>query len=77
MSSSTIEAITYALLEGEGIAFLPTFIIEDDLKDGRLRIILEEYMDQTVTFSMLWPTSRHASPKLRAFIDYVAANMRI
>ena len=52
-------------------------IIEDDLKDGRLRIILEEYMDQTVTFSMLWPTSRHASPKLRAFIDYVAANMRI
>jgi DNA-binding transcriptional LysR family regulator len=77
MSSSNIESIAYALLEGEGIAFLPTFIIEDDLKDGRVRIILEEYMDQTVTFSMLWPTSRHASPKLRAFIDYVMANMRI
>ena len=77
MTSSAIEAITYALLEGEGIAFLPTFIIEDDLRDGRLRIILEDYMDQTVTFSMLWPTSRHASPKLRAFIDYMVANMRI
>lgn len=77
MSSSNIESIAYALLEGEGIAFLPTFIIEDDLKDGRVRVILEEYMDQTVTFSMLWPTSRHASPKLRAFIDYVMANMRI
>jgi len=77
MSSSNIESIAYALLEGEGIAFLPTFIIEDDLKDGRVHIILEEYMDQTVTFSMLWPTSRHASPKLRAFIDYVVANMRI
>ena len=77
MSSSNIESIAYALLEGEGIAFLPTFIIEDDLNDGRVHIILEEYMDQTVTFSMLWPTSRHASPKLRAFIDYVVANMRI
>jgi DNA-binding transcriptional LysR family regulator len=77
MTCSTIEAVTYALLEGEGIAFLPTFIIEDDLKDGRLRIILDDYMDQTVTFSMLWPASRHASPKLRAFIDYVVANLRI
>ena len=77
MSCSTIEAITYALLEGEGIAFLPTFIVEDELKTGRLQIILEDYMDQTVTFSMLWPASRHASPKLRAFIDYVVANMRI
>jgi DNA-binding transcriptional LysR family regulator len=34
-------------------------------------------MDQTVTFSMLWPASRYASPKLRAFIDYVVEHMRI
>ena len=77
MTCTTIEAITYALLEGEGIAFLPTFILDDDLKEGRLRIILDDYMDQTVTFSMLWPTSRYASPKLRALVDYVVANMRI
>jgi DNA-binding transcriptional LysR family regulator len=77
MTCTTIEAITYALLEGEGIAFLPTFIVEDELKEGRLRIILEDYMDQTVTFSMLWPTSRYASPKLRALVDYVVANMHI
>jgi DNA-binding transcriptional LysR family regulator len=77
MTCTTIEAITYALLEGEGIAFLPTFIVEDDLKQGRLQVILEDYMDQTVTFSMLWPASRHASPKLRALIDYMVAYMRI
>ena len=77
MTCSTIEAITYALLQGEGIAFLPTFIIADELKDGRLQTILDEHMDQTVTFSMLWPASRYASPKLRVFIDYVVQNMRI
>ncbi|GJJ01482.1 transcriptional regulator [Duganella rhizosphaerae] len=77
MTCSTIEAITYALLQGEGIAFLPTFIVEDELKDGRLQIILADYMEQTVTFTMLWPASRYASPKLRAFIDYVVQNMRI
>jgi DNA-binding transcriptional LysR family regulator len=77
MTCSTIEAITYALLQGEGIAFLPTFIIADALKDGRLQTILDDYMDQTVTFSMLWPASRFASPKLRAFVDYVVQHMKI
>lgn len=77
MICSTIEAITYALLRGEGIAFLPTFIIAEDLKAGRVQTILEGYMDQTVTFSMLWPASRYASPKLRVFIDYMMENMRI
>ena len=36
-----------------------------------------ELVAQTVTFSMLWPASRYASPKLRAFIDYMVENMRI
>lgn len=75
MTCSTIEAITYALLQGEGIAFLPTFIVHDELKDGRLQIILDDLMDQTVTFSMLWPASRYSSPKLRPFIDYVVQNL--
>jgi DNA-binding transcriptional LysR family regulator len=77
MTCSTIEAITYALLQGEGIAFLPTFIVAEELQDGRLQTILDDYMDQTVTFSMLWPASRYASPKLRVFIDYVVQNMRV
>lgn len=75
--SNTIEAITYALEQGKGIAFLPTFIVRDGLADGSLVTILDDYMDQTVTFWLLWPASRYASPKLRAFIDYVAAKMRI
>ncbi|ELX07999.1 hypothetical protein Jab_2c00410 [Janthinobacterium sp. HH01] len=47
------------------------------MKDKRLQIILADYMEQTVTFTMLWPASRYASPKLRVFIDYVVQNMRI
>jgi DNA-binding transcriptional LysR family regulator len=77
LTCSTIEAVTYALLQGEGIAFLPTFIIADELRDGRLVTILDEHMKETVTFTMLWPSSRYASPKLRAFIDYVVQNMRL
>jgi DNA-binding transcriptional LysR family regulator len=77
MTCSNIEALVYALLQDEGIAFLPTFIVADELEQGRLQTVLEDYMDQTVTLSMLWPASRYASPKLRAFIDYVVEHMHI
>lgn len=77
LTCTTIEAITQALLQGQGIAFLPTFIVRDELESGRVVTLLDDYMDQTVTFSMLWPASRYASPKLRVFIDYVVQHMRI
>ena len=75
--SNTIEAIAYALEQGRGIAFLPTFIVRAGIADGSLVTILDDYMDRTVTFWLLWPASRYASPKLRAFIDYVVEHMRI
>jgi len=74
---SNIEAVSYALLQGEGIAFLPTFIIADALRDGRLVTLLDDFMQETVTVTMLWPFSRHASPKLRALIDHVVEHMRL
>ena len=77
LTCTTIEAITHALLQGHGIAFLPTFIVRDELENGQVVTVLDDYMDQTVTFSMLWPASRFASPKLRVFIDYVVQHMRI
>lgn len=77
LTCSTIEALAFAVLQGEGIAFLPTFLIADALRDGRLVTLLDAYMDQTVTFSMLWPSNRYASPKLRVFIDYVAQHMTL
>lgn len=77
LTCSTIESIAYAALQGEGIAFLPTFLIADAIQDGRLVTILDAHMFQTVTFSMLWPSSRYASPKLRVFIDYMVQNMQL
>jgi DNA-binding transcriptional LysR family regulator len=74
---STIDAIAYVAQQGRGIAFLPTFIVHDALESGQLHTVLDDYMDRTVTFWMLWPASRYASPKLRVFIDYMSQHLRI
>jgi DNA-binding transcriptional LysR family regulator len=44
---------------------------------SRMRAAGRHFIDQTVTFWILWPASRYASPKLRVFIDNVSKNLQI
>ena len=72
---STVESITYLARRGEGIAYLPEFLVTHDVARGDMRTVLDEFVDNPVTFWAVWPASRHASPKLRAFVDHVRANL--
>ena len=74
---NTIEPLAYSVLQGRGIAFLPAFLVRDALEQGLLRTVLDDYLDRTVVFWMLWPASRYASPKLRVFIDHMSQHLRI
>jgi DNA-binding transcriptional LysR family regulator len=75
MIGNNIETLTYAALQDMGIVFVPTFTVHGELQSGRLRRVLDDYLDQTVTFSMMWPASKHASPKLRVLIDYLGEHL--
>lgn len=75
--SNTIEVLGFLALQNKGIAFVPSFLVRDALASGALKIVLGDFIDQTVTFWILWPASRYASPKLRVFIDYVSENLQI
>jgi len=72
---NTIEPLICLAEQGLGIACLPEFAIQRQLQQGRLRALLDEYVQHSGTFHVLWPSSRHMAPKLRAFVDYVAENL--
>lgn len=61
--------------QGVGLACLPDFSVHDDLESGRLVTVLDGYLTATTTFRVLWPSSRHLSPKVRVFVDFVAENL--
>jgi DNA-binding transcriptional LysR family regulator len=71
-ASNATEVVSYLAQKGKGIAFLPTFIIREALDEGELLTVLDDFLDKTVTFWMLWPASRYTSPKLRVFIDHMS-----
>ncbi|WP_084398367.1 LysR family transcriptional regulator [Henriciella aquimarina] len=70
--SSAIEPLLYMAEHAQGIAFLPDFAVSDRLADGTLVSILDDAVQRSGSFRILWPSSRHMSPKLRVFVDFMA-----
>jgi DNA-binding transcriptional LysR family regulator len=73
--ASTLEPLIYMAEQGLGIAYLPDFAIGQQLREGLLVTVLDDYTDRSGPLRVLWPSSRHLAPKLRAFVDFLAANL--
>ncbi len=65
------DALRCAALEGIGIVYLPTFLIGDDIRAGRLVPVLTEFTGKSTELYAVYPESRHLSPKVRALIDWL------
>ncbi|KVM89069.1 LysR family transcriptional regulator [Burkholderia stagnalis] len=77
MVSNNAETRLCFALRGLGIACLPEFFVHDGLADGTLRAVLDEHVASLTPFYVLWPSGRHPTPKLRAFVDYMAQHLRL
>lgn len=73
--STTIESLNHVVHEGLGIACLPDYMVKQAVGEGRLQRVLDDYLEHRGSFWMLWPSSRHASVKLRVFIDHMCAGL--
>ena len=72
LSANNGDALRAAALQGLGIVNLPTFIVGGDLQAGALVTALDEFISQDMAMSAVYPHSRHLSPKVRAFVDFLA-----
>ena len=71
--ASTLEPLIYLAERAFGITCLPPFAVASELAQGSLVSLLEEHLAEAGTFRVLWPTNRYLSPKVRVFVDYMAA----
>lgn len=72
VTCNTIDALVHFAEQGLGIASLPDFAVRSALAQGRLQSVLEAHTEHASSFRVLWPSSKHLAPKLRAFIDFVS-----
>jgi len=72
MVMNTLEPQICLAEQGLGLACVPDMAVRKQLEDGSLVSVLDDYMKTCTTQRVLWPSSRHLSPKLRAFVDFAA-----
>jgi DNA-binding transcriptional LysR family regulator len=72
LSANNGDALRVAALCGHGLANLPTFIVGPDLQSGALASVLDAFVAQDLWISAVYPHSRHLSPSVQAFVDFLA-----
>ncbi len=66
------DALRVAALHGAGIALLPSFIAGADIAAGKLHCLLPGFDIPELAIHAVYPHSRHLSPKVRSFVDFLA-----
>jgi DNA-binding transcriptional LysR family regulator len=70
------EALRAAVLDGVGIALLPTFIVGRDLQTGVLQPVLSAFSLSETAVYAVYPHNRHLLPKVQAFVEFFAKRFR-
>ncbi|MBF5042211.1 LysR family transcriptional regulator [Aggregicoccus sp. 17bor-14] len=61
-----------AVRAGLGLVQLPTSLVAEDVRAGRLVPVLERYTPPGIPVFAVYPSSRHLPSKVRAFLDLLA-----
>jgi len=72
LSVTGTESYLTGIRLGLGLAQVPRFHVEEDLRRGALVAILEDHPPPSVPVSLIYPRSRQLSPRVRAFLDWAA-----
>tara|TARA_R110002072_G_scaffold303136_1_gene495267 strand:- start:34670 stop:35593 length:924 start_codon:yes stop_codon:yes gene_type:complete len=64
-------ALREAVLNGAGIVRVPTFVVGEDIRTGRLQPVLTNYSLPEVSIYAVFAQRKHLSPKVVAFVEFM------
>jgi DNA-binding transcriptional LysR family regulator len=73
MRSNNGDILRIAALDGQGIARLPGFLVDDDIRTGRLQQLLPDYSAPALTLSILYPPRRQHTPTVQSLVAFLHA----
>jgi len=60
-----------AALAGVGIVALPIWMLEEDIRSGRLIRLLSDYQGSSIPINIIYPQNRYVPLKVRCFVDFI------
>lgn len=71
MKASAGEFLRDAAVDGQGVVYLPTFIVYKEIENKTLLPLLNEYFAWKINAYVVYPQTRHLSQRVRAFVDFL------
>jgi DNA-binding transcriptional LysR family regulator len=65
-----------AARSGYGLTKLLSYQVEDDVRNKRLRVVLEDFEGPEVPVHVVHVEGKHASARIRAFVDFAVDTLR-
>jgi DNA-binding transcriptional LysR family regulator len=66
------EAVREGVINGLGIAVIPSFAFTEEIDSGMVRVLLKKYEPRRLPMHAVYPSRRFVSLKVRAMIDYLS-----
>lgn len=76
MSFDDGAALCATACAGFGLAQLHDYYTDEAIASGRLEPVLRKFSPPIDPISLVYPPTRHLSPKVRAFVDFMVARFR-
>jgi LysR family transcriptional regulator, regulator for bpeEF and oprC len=76
MSFNDGGALTIAVRGGYGIAQIQDYYADHAIAAGEVEPVLANFNPSATPISLVYPQTRHLSPKVRAFVDFMIAQFR-
>ncbi|MGZ2482581.1 DNA-binding transcriptional LysR family regulator [Rhizobium pisi] len=67
--SNSAEMLRFLTLNGRGIFLAPSFVVFDDIAEGRLVKMMPDYRPVELNINAVYPNRSHLPTKVRLFID--------
>jgi DNA-binding transcriptional LysR family regulator len=70
------ETVQTAVRAGHGLAQLPLWMVQDDIRDGKLLTVLDGMSGGEVPINILWPRTKALPAKVRVIVDGLVRGAR-
>jgi DNA-binding transcriptional LysR family regulator len=76
LACNTIDGIARMVIDGAGIALLPTYLVGPDIEAGRLTRVLPGWEGPPEALSAVYAGAQFVPPKVRAALDFFIERLR-
>jgi DNA-binding transcriptional LysR family regulator len=74
--ANDVGAVHLAARSGHGMALLPLFQVLDDVRDGKLVCVLNEFPVPGIPLNLVYPSRRHLAPRTRLVFEFILEQSR-